>query len=125
VIGRTIADQYGLNHRISTATAVEQRRSSPWRSSTCSRGGANRIAAVVARCPRSERGARPGNRLNDAAVGRLRGPRTDLNFVNQPAGYATAGAAVQTARFALFIDGPDNGTSVCCWRAEGCAIARY
>jgi D-alanyl-D-alanine carboxypeptidase/D-alanyl-D-alanine-endopeptidase (penicillin-binding protein 4) len=128
VIGRTIADTYGLHPTIIDGSGLSRNdRSSPLEVVDLLREvWGNRVGReLVASLPTvGKEGTVRGIGLKTAAVGHCAAKTGTLNFVTNLAGYCHSRDG-HTLAFALFIDGPDNGTSVLLESRMIGAIARY
>jgi serine-type D-Ala-D-Ala carboxypeptidase/endopeptidase (penicillin-binding protein 4) len=128
VIGRTIADTYGLHPTIKDGSGLSRNdRSSPLEVVDLLREvWGNRVGReMVASLPTvGKEGTVRGIGLKTAAVGRCAAKTGTLNFVTNLAGYCHSRDGHALA-FALFVDGPDNGTSELLESRMIGAIARY
>ncbi len=128
VIGRTIGDTYGLHPTILDASGLSHDdRSSPLEVVDLLREiwGTAVGHQLVASLPTvGKEGTVRGIGLKTAAVGNCAAKTGTLNYVTNLAGYCHSKSG-HTLAFALFIDGPDNGTSVLLESRMIGAIARY
>ena len=128
VIGRTIADTYGLHPTILDGSGLSRNdRSSPLEVVDLLRElwGTPAGHDLVASLPTvGKEGTVRGIGLKTAAVGDCAAKTGTLNYVTNLAGYCRSRGG-HTLAFALFIDGPDNGTSVLLESKMIGAIARY
>jgi serine-type D-Ala-D-Ala carboxypeptidase/endopeptidase (penicillin-binding protein 4) len=128
VIGRTIADTYGLHPTILDGSGLSRNdRSSPLEVVDLLREvwGTPVGRRLVASLPTVGReGTVRGIGLKTAAVGNCAAKTGTLNYVTNLAGYCHSKGG-HTLAFALMIDGPDNGTSVVLESRMIGAIARY
>jgi serine-type D-Ala-D-Ala carboxypeptidase/endopeptidase (penicillin-binding protein 4) len=128
VIGRTIADTYGLHPTILDGSGLSRNdRSSPLEVVDLLRElwGTPAGRELVASLPTvGKEGTVRGIGLKTAAVGNCAAKTGTLNYVTNLAGYCHSRGG-HTLAFALFIDGPDNGTSVLLEGKMIGAIARY
>ncbi len=115
VIGRTVADTYGLHPTILDGSGLSRDdRSSPLEVVDLLREiwGTSVGHQLVASLPTvGKEGTVRGIGLKTAAVGNCAAKTGTLNYVTNLAGYCHSRSG-HTLAFALFIDGPDNGTSV-------------
>jgi serine-type D-Ala-D-Ala carboxypeptidase/endopeptidase (penicillin-binding protein 4) len=128
VIGATIADTYGLHPTIQDGSGLSRNdRSSPLEVVDLLRElwGTPVGRELVASLPTvGKEGTVRGIGLKTAAVGNCAAKTGTLNYVTNLAGYCRSRGG-HTLAFALFIDGPDNGTSVVLESKMIGAIARY
>jgi D-alanyl-D-alanine carboxypeptidase/D-alanyl-D-alanine-endopeptidase (penicillin-binding protein 4) len=128
VIGRTIADSYGLHPKILDGSGLSRNdRSSPLEVVDLLREvwGTPVGRELVSSLPTvGKEGTVRGIGLKTAAVGNCAAKTGTLNFVTNLAGYCHSRSG-HTLAFALFVDGPDNGTSVLLESRMIGAIARY
>jgi serine-type D-Ala-D-Ala carboxypeptidase/endopeptidase (penicillin-binding protein 4) len=128
VIGRTIADTYGLRPTILDGSGLSRHeRSSPLEIVDLLREvwGTPVGHRLVASLPTvGKEGTVRGIGLKTAAVGNCAAKTGTLNYVTNLAGYCHSKGG-HTLAFALMIDGPDNGTSVVLESRMIGAIARY
>jgi D-alanyl-D-alanine carboxypeptidase/D-alanyl-D-alanine-endopeptidase (penicillin-binding protein 4) len=128
VIGRTIADAYGLHPTILDGSGLSRNdRSSPLEVVDLLREvwGTPVGRQLVASLPTvGKEGTVRGIGLKTAAVGNCAAKTGTLNYVTNLAGYCHSRTG-HTLAFALFVDGPDNGTSVLLESRMIGAIARY
>jgi D-alanyl-D-alanine carboxypeptidase/D-alanyl-D-alanine-endopeptidase (penicillin-binding protein 4) len=128
VIGRTIADSYGLHPKILDGSGLSRNdRSSPLEVVDLLREvwGTSVGRELVASLPTvGKEGTVRGIGLKTAAVGNCAAKTGTLNYVTNLAGYCHSRGG-HTLAFALFVDGPDNGTSVLLESRMIGAIARY
>jgi serine-type D-Ala-D-Ala carboxypeptidase/endopeptidase (penicillin-binding protein 4) len=128
VIGRTIADTYGLRPTILDGSGLSRdERSSPLEIVDLLREvwGTPVGHRLVASLPTvGKEGTVRGIGLKTAAVGNCAAKTGTLNYVTNLAGYCHSKGG-HTLAFALMIDGPDNGTSVVLESRMIGAIARY
>jgi serine-type D-Ala-D-Ala carboxypeptidase/endopeptidase (penicillin-binding protein 4) len=128
VIGRTMADTYGLHPTILDGSGLSRNdRSSPLEVVDLLREvwGTRVGRELVASLPTvGKEGTVRGIGLKTAAVGNCAAKTGTLNFVTNLAGYCHSRGG-HTLAFALFIDGPDNGTSVLLESRMIGAVARY
>ncbi|HYZ81035.1 MAG TPA: D-alanyl-D-alanine carboxypeptidase [Solirubrobacteraceae bacterium] len=128
VIGRTIADTYGLHPTIHDGSGLARSdRSSPLevvdllREVWGTRVGRELVAALPTV---GKEGTVRGYGLKSPAVGNCVAKTGTLNYVTNLAGYCHARGG-HTLAFALFIDGPDNGTAATMESRMVGSIARY
>ncbi len=128
VIGRTMADTYGLHPKILDGSGLSRNdRSSPLEVVDLLREvwGTPVGRELVASLPTvGKEGTVRGIGLKTAAVGNCAAKTGTLNYVTNLAGYCHSRSG-HTLAFALFVDGPDNGTSVLLESRMIGAIARY
>jgi D-alanyl-D-alanine carboxypeptidase/D-alanyl-D-alanine-endopeptidase (penicillin-binding protein 4) len=128
VIGRTIGDTYGLHPTILDGSGLSRDdRSSPLEVVDLLREvwGTPVGHQLVASLPTvGKEGTVRGIGLKTAAVGNCAAKTGTLNYVTNLAGYCHSRGG-HTLAFALFVDGPDNGTSVLLESRMIGAIARY
>jgi serine-type D-Ala-D-Ala carboxypeptidase/endopeptidase (penicillin-binding protein 4) len=128
VIGRTIADTYGLHPTVLDGSGLSREdRSSPLEIVDLLREvwGTPVGHRLVASLPTvGKEGTVRGIGLKTAAVGNCAAKTGTLNYVTNLAGYCHSKGG-HTLAFALMIDGPDNGTSVVLESRMIGAIARY
>ncbi|MFZ1994148.1 MAG: D-alanyl-D-alanine carboxypeptidase [Solirubrobacteraceae bacterium] len=128
VIGRTIADSYGLHPTILDGSGLSRNdRSSPLEVVDLLKevwGTAVGRVLVGALPTVGKEGTVRGIGLKTAAVGNCAAKTGTLNYVTNLAGYCRSRSG-HTLAFALFVDGPDNGTSVLLESRMIGAIARY
>jgi D-alanyl-D-alanine carboxypeptidase/D-alanyl-D-alanine-endopeptidase (penicillin-binding protein 4) len=128
VIGRTIADSYGLHPKILDGSGLSRNdRSSPLEVVDLLREvwGTSVGRELVASLPTvGKEGTVRGIGLKTGAVGNCAAKTGTLNYVTNLAGYCHSRGG-HTLAFALFVDGPDNGTSVLMESRMIGAIARY
>ncbi len=128
VIGRTIADTYSLHPKILDGSGLSRNdRSSPLEVVDLLRevSGTRVGRALVASLPTvGKEGTVRGIGLKTAAVGSCVAKTGTLNYVTNLAGYCHSRGG-HTLAFALFADGPDNGTAVLLESRMIGAIARY
>lgn len=128
VIGRTIADTYGLHPTLLDGSGLSRHdRSSPLEVVDLLREvwGTPVGHQLVASLPTvGKEGTVRGIGLKTAAVGNCVAKTGTLNYVTNLAGYCHSRGG-HTIAFALFIDGPDNGVSVLLESRMIGAIARY
>jgi D-alanyl-D-alanine carboxypeptidase/D-alanyl-D-alanine-endopeptidase (penicillin-binding protein 4) len=128
VIGGTIADTYGLHPRILDGSGLSRDdRSSPLEVVDLLREmwGTAAGRELTASLPTvGKEGTVRGIGLKTAAVGNCAAKTGTLNFVTNLAGYCH-GRDGHTLAFALFIDGPDNGTAELLESQMIGAVARY
>jgi D-alanyl-D-alanine carboxypeptidase/D-alanyl-D-alanine-endopeptidase (penicillin-binding protein 4) len=128
VIGRTMADSFGLHPTILDGSGLSRNdRSSPLEVVDLLRElwGTPAGRELVASLPTvGKEGTVQGIGLKTAAVGNCAAKTGTLNYVTNLAGYCHSRGG-HTLAFALFIDGPDNGTSVLLESKMIGAIARY
>jgi serine-type D-Ala-D-Ala carboxypeptidase/endopeptidase (penicillin-binding protein 4) len=128
VIGRTIADTYGLHPTVLDGSGLSREdRSSPLEIVDLLREvwGTPVGHRLVASLPTvGKEGTVRGIGLKTAAVGNCAAKTGTLNYVTNLAGYCHSNGG-HTLAFALMIDGPDNGTSVVLESRMIGAIARY
>jgi D-alanyl-D-alanine carboxypeptidase/D-alanyl-D-alanine-endopeptidase (penicillin-binding protein 4) len=128
VIGRTIADTYGLHPTILDGSGLSRKdRSSPLevvdllREVWGTRVGRELVAALPTV---GKEGTVRGYGLKSPAVGNCVAKTGTLNYITNLAGYCRARGG-HTLAFALFIDGPDNGTAATMESRMVGSIARY
>jgi D-alanyl-D-alanine carboxypeptidase/D-alanyl-D-alanine-endopeptidase (penicillin-binding protein 4) len=128
VIGRTIADTYGLHPTVLDGSGLSRNdRSSPLEVVDLLREmwGTPSGRQLVASLPTvGKEGTVRGIGLKTAAVGRCVAKTGTLNYVTNLAGYCRSRGG-HTLAFTLMIDGPDNGTAVVLESRMIGAIARY
>jgi serine-type D-Ala-D-Ala carboxypeptidase/endopeptidase (penicillin-binding protein 4) len=128
VIGRTIADTYGLHPTILDGSGLSRNdRSSPLEVVDLLKEvwGTPVGGRLVASLPTvGKEGTVRGIGLKTAAVGNCVAKTGTLNYVTNLAGYCRSRGG-HTLAFALMVDGPDNGTSVLLESQMIGAIARY
>lgn len=128
VIGRTIADTYGLHPTILDGSGLSRHdSSSPLEVVDLLREvwGTPVGRELVASLPTVGReGTVRGYGLRSPAVGNCVAKTGTLNYVTNLAGYCRSHGGHMLA-FALFIDGPDNGTAATLESRMLGAIARY
>jgi serine-type D-Ala-D-Ala carboxypeptidase/endopeptidase (penicillin-binding protein 4) len=128
VIGRTIADTYGLHPTVLDGSGLSREdRSSPLEIVDLLREvwGTPVGHRLVASLPTvGKEGTVRGIGLKTAAVGNCAAKTGTLNYVTNLVGYCHSKGG-HTLAFALMIDGPDNGTSVVLESRMIGAIARY
>jgi serine-type D-Ala-D-Ala carboxypeptidase/endopeptidase (penicillin-binding protein 4) len=128
VIGRTMSDSYGLHPKILDGSGLSRNdRSSPLEVVDLLREvwGTSVGRELVASLPTvGKEGTVRGIGLKTAAVGNCAAKTGTLNYVTNLAGYCHSRSG-HTLAFALFVDGPDNGTSVVLESRMIGAIARY
>jgi serine-type D-Ala-D-Ala carboxypeptidase/endopeptidase (penicillin-binding protein 4) len=128
VIERTIADTYGLHPRILDGSGLSRDdRSSPLEVVDLLREvwGTRAGRELVASLPTvGKEGTVRGYGLKSPAVGNCVAKTGTLNYVTNLAGYCHSRGG-HTLAFALFIDGPDNGTAATMESKMVGAIARY
>jgi D-alanyl-D-alanine carboxypeptidase/D-alanyl-D-alanine-endopeptidase (penicillin-binding protein 4) len=128
VIGRTVADTYGLHPTILDGSGLSRNdRSSPLEIVDLLREiwGTTVGHQLVASLPTvGKEGTVRGIGLKTAAVGNCAAKTGTLNYVTNLAGYCHSRGG-HTLAFALFVDGPDNGASVLLESRMIGAIARY
>jgi serine-type D-Ala-D-Ala carboxypeptidase/endopeptidase (penicillin-binding protein 4) len=128
VIGSAIADTYGLHPTILDGSGLSRDdRSSPLEVVDLLREvwGTAVGRELTASLPTvGKEGTVRGIGLKTAAVGNCAAKTGTLNFVTNLAGYCHSRGG-HTLAFALFIDGPDNGTSELLESQMIGAIARY
>ncbi len=128
VIGRTVADTYGLHPKILDGSGLSRDdRSSPLEVVDLLREvwGTPVGRELVASLPTvGKEGTVRGIGLKTPAVGNCAAKTGTLNYVTNLAGYCHSRSG-HTLAFALFIDGPDNGISVLLESRMIGAIARY
>ena len=128
VIGHTVADTYGLHPRILDGSGLSRDdRSSPLevvdllREAWGTRVGRELVAALPTV---GKEGTVRGYGLKSRAVGNCVAKTGTLNYVTNLAGYCRSRGG-HTLAFALFIDGPDNGTAATLESKMIGAIAGY
>ena len=128
VIGRTIADTYGLHPKILDGSGLSRDdRSSPVEVVDLLREtwGTPAGHQLVASLPTvGKEGTVRGIGLKTAAVGNCVAKTGTLNYVTNLAGYCHSTGG-HTLAFTLMIDGPDNGAAVLLESRMIGAIARY
>jgi D-alanyl-D-alanine carboxypeptidase/D-alanyl-D-alanine-endopeptidase (penicillin-binding protein 4) len=128
VISRTVADTYGLHPTILDGSGLSRDdRSSPLEVVDLLRElwGTSVGRELVASLPTvGKEGTVRGIGLKTAAVGNCAAKTGTLNYVTNLAGYCHSRGG-HTLAFALFVDGPDNGTSVLLESKMIGAIAGY
>jgi D-alanyl-D-alanine carboxypeptidase/D-alanyl-D-alanine-endopeptidase (penicillin-binding protein 4) len=128
VIGRTVADAYGLHPTILDGSGLSRNdRSSPLEIVDLLREvwGTPIGHELVASLPTvGKEGTVRGIGLKTPAVGNCAAKTGTLNYVTNLAGYCRSRSG-HTLAFALFVDGPDNGSSVVLESRMIGAIARY
>ena len=128
VIGRTIGETYGLHPTILDGSGLSRNdRSSPLEVVDLLREiwGTPVGHQLVASLPTvGKEGTVRGIGLKTAAVGNCAAKTGTLNYVTNLAGYCHSRGG-HTLAFALFVDGPDNGTAVLLESRMIGAIARY
>jgi serine-type D-Ala-D-Ala carboxypeptidase/endopeptidase (penicillin-binding protein 4) len=128
VIGRTVADTYGLHPTILDGSGLSRNdHSSPLEVVDLLREiwGTQVGHQVVASLPTvGKEGTVRGIGLKTAAVGNCVAKTGTLNYVTNLAGYCRSKGG-HTLAFAVMVDGPDNGTSVVLESRMVGAIARY
>ena len=128
VIGRTIADSYGLHPTVLDGSGLSRNdRSSPLEVVDLLREmwGTSAGHQLVASLPTvGKEGTVRGIGLKTAAVGNCVAKTGTLNYVTNLAGYCRSKGG-HTLAFTLMIDGPDNGTAVVLESRMIGAIARY
>jgi D-alanyl-D-alanine carboxypeptidase/D-alanyl-D-alanine-endopeptidase (penicillin-binding protein 4) len=128
VIGRTMADTYGLHPRILDGSGLSRNdRSSPLEVVDLLREvwGTRVGRELVASLPTvGKEGTVRGYGLRSPAVGNCVAKTGTLNYVTNLAGYCHSRGG-HTLAFALFIDGPDNGTAATLESQMIGSIARY
>jgi serine-type D-Ala-D-Ala carboxypeptidase/endopeptidase (penicillin-binding protein 4) len=128
VIGRTIADTYGLHPRILDGSGLSRNdRSSPLEVVDLLREvwGTRVGRELVASLPTvGKEGTVRGYGLRSPAVGNCVAKTGTLNYVTNLAGYCRSRGGHALA-FALFIDGPDNGVAATLESRMVGSIARY
>ncbi len=128
VIGRTMADTYGLHPKILDGSGLSRNdRSSPLEVVDLLREvwGTPVGRELLASLPTvGKEGTVRGIGLKTAAVGNCVAKTGTLNYVTNLAGYCHSRGG-HTLAFALFVDGPDNGTAVFLESRMVGAIARY
>jgi D-alanyl-D-alanine carboxypeptidase/D-alanyl-D-alanine-endopeptidase (penicillin-binding protein 4) len=128
VIGRTVADTYGLHPTILDGSGLSRDdRSSPLEVVDLLREvwGTAVGRELVASLPTvGKEGTVRGIGLKTAAVGNCVAKTGTLNYVTNLAGYCHSQGG-HTLAFTLMVDGPDNGTAVLLESRMIGAIARY
>jgi serine-type D-Ala-D-Ala carboxypeptidase/endopeptidase (penicillin-binding protein 4) len=128
VIGRTIADTYGLHPKILDGSGLSRGdRSSPLEVVDLLREvwGTRVGRELVASLPTvGKEGTVRGYGLKSPAVGNCVAKTGTLNYVTNLAGYCHSRGG-HTLAFALFIDGPDNGIAATLESRMIGSIARY
>jgi D-alanyl-D-alanine carboxypeptidase/D-alanyl-D-alanine-endopeptidase (penicillin-binding protein 4) len=128
VISRTIAATYGLHPKILDGSGLSRNdRSSPLEVVDLLREmwGTSVGHQLVASLPTvGKEGTVRGIGLKTAAVGNCVAKTGTLNYVTNLAGYCRSRGG-HTLAFAVFVDGPDNGTSELLESRMIGAIARY
>ncbi len=128
VIGRTIADTYGLHPTILDGSGLSRHdRSSPLEVVDLLREiwGTPVGHQLVASLPTvGKEGTVRGIGLKTAAVGNCVAKTGTLNYVTNLAGYCRSKGG-HTLAFTLMVDGPDNGSAVLLESRMIGAIARY
>jgi D-alanyl-D-alanine carboxypeptidase/D-alanyl-D-alanine-endopeptidase (penicillin-binding protein 4) len=128
VIGRTVADAYGLHPKVLDGSGLSRNdRSSPLEVVDLLREvwGTRVGRELVASLPTvGKEGTVRGYGLKSPAVGNCVAKTGTLNYVTNLAGYCHSRGG-HTLAFALFIDGPDNGTAATLESRMIGSIARY
>jgi serine-type D-Ala-D-Ala carboxypeptidase/endopeptidase (penicillin-binding protein 4) len=128
VISRSVADTYGLHPKVLDGSGLSRNdRSSPLEVVDLLREvwGTRVGRELVASLPTVGReGTVRGYGLKSPAVGNCVAKTGTLNYVTNLAGYCRSRGG-HTLAFALFIDGPDNGTAATLESRMVGAIARY
>jgi D-alanyl-D-alanine carboxypeptidase/D-alanyl-D-alanine-endopeptidase (penicillin-binding protein 4) len=128
VIGRTMADTYGLHPTILDGSGLSRNdRTSPLEIVDLLREvwGTRVGRELVASLPTvGKEGTVRGYGLRSPAVGNCVAKTGTLNYVTNLAGYCRARGG-HTLAFALFIDGPDNGIAATLESQMVGSIARY